>query len=188
MAKVKKDKSGYGYKYADLSDVNELVDNIHGSYWQFTKTDEVDGKVYVWTHRNADDLVDHAIELRGAEVVQAMLSNGKMNPAQAAGSALTYARRYSLYMAYGIACVDDDAESLTIPPESVDMISKDFTAAVEQAPKVANRSAARSAIIKYCREHRLDITEISELYGIEKGMSEQALTAKLDMIKKDYEG
>lgn len=185
MAKVKKDKDGYGYKYADLQAVNALVDGIHGSYWQFTKTDELDGKVYVWTHRNADDIIDHTIELRGAEVVQAMLSNGKMNPAQAAGSALTYARRYSLYMAYGIACVDDDAESLTIPPDSLDTIAADFT---EAAPKIKNRSAARSEIIKYCREHRLDITEISDVYGIEKGMSEATLRAKLDMIKKDYEG
>ena len=178
MAKVKKKTEGYGYKYADLEAVNEMIEQIHGSYFQYTKTDEIDHKCYVWTHRNADDILDHAVEIRGAEVVNATLSNGKQNPAQAAGSAMTYARRYSLYMAYGIACVDDDAESLTIPPDAVKEPVTDQSSGF--------KSKARAKIVEYCRAHALDIYTISEQYGITKGLSEDVLQAKYDMLVKDH--
>jgi hypothetical protein len=49
--------------------------------------------------------------LQGSRVVDATLF-GNDNPAQKQGSALTYARRYSLLMAYGLATEDDDANSL----------------------------------------------------------------------------
>lgn len=184
-AKVKKNAKGYGYNYADLSEVTNYIGSINGSYYQYTKTDPTDGKSYVWTHRSADDQIHDDIDVRGAEIVAATLSNGKQNPAQAAGSAMTYARRYSLYMAYGLACVDDDAESLTIPADSIDSIENDFTTA-STAKNRASMSTARKQILKYCNEHGLDIYTICEQYGIEKGMSESVLTAKLDMIKKDH--
>jgi hypothetical protein len=50
---------------------------------------------------------------KGCRVVQAILA-GKSNPAQEQGSALTYARRYSLLMAFGLATEDDDGETLTV--------------------------------------------------------------------------
>ena len=183
--KVKKKSDGYGYKYADLEAVNDYIAEIGGSYYQFTRTDDIDHQNYVWTHRNADDVLDHAVEIRGAEVVPATLNNGKQNPAQAAGSAMTYARRYSLYMAYGIACVDDDAESLTIPEgEQIDQIARDFPVTPITPP--ANKSAARAAIVTYCNEHGIDLYTIREKYGIVRGMAEDILQAKLELIKKDH--
>lgn len=183
MAKVKKNAKGYGYKYTDLGELNTYIESIGGKYYQYTATDDVNGKVYVFTHRYADMQIPEDIDVRGVAIVEATLSNGKVNPAQAQGSATTYARRYSLELAYGVACVDDDAESLTVPPEAVDSITADFP---EPAPNIADRSAARSAILKYCKEHNLDITDISERYTIIKGMSGDTLKAKLEQLKRDY--
>lgn len=180
--KVKKKSDGYGYKYADLAAVTEYIESIHGSYYQYTATDPIDNKAYIWTHRNTDDQINEAIDIRGAEIINATLSNGKQNPAQAAGSAMTYARRYSLYMAYGLACVDDDAESLTIPDDA-GKIEHDFTAAASEAGK---RSGARAQIRAYCIEHGLDLFTIADQYGIVKGMPEDVLTAKLQKIKEDH--
>src|SRR4030095_10791300 len=43
-------------------------------------------------------------------------TDGRMNPAQAVGSALTYARRYSLLAILGLAPEDDDDAESTAPP------------------------------------------------------------------------
>lgn len=183
MAKVKKNAKGYGYKYTDLGELNTYIESINGKYYQYTATDDISGKVYVFTHRYADLQIPEDIDVRGVAIVDATLSNGKVNPAQAQGSATTYARRYSLELAYGVACVDDDAESLTVPPEAVDSIAADFP---EPAPKLANRSATRAAIRRYCEQHNLDITDIAERYTITKGMSEDTLKEKLALLKRDY--
>ena len=88
-------------------------------------------------------------------------------------------------MAYGIACVDDDAESLTIP-DTAEHIAADFPTAPSTPSTRGNKSAARAAIVKYCNEHGLDLYTISEQYSITKGMSEEVLNAKLDLIKQDH--
>ena len=71
--------------------------------------------------------------LRGARVVDATLI-GVNNPAQQQGSALTYARRYSLLMAFGLATEDDDAQSLSTEkedkkatPKQVEVLKKYYT-------------------------------------------------------------
>lgn len=178
-SKVKKKSDGYGYKYADLEAVTEYIESVSGGYFQYTKTDEIDHKTYIWTHRFKDDLLAEDIDIRGAQVVDATISNGKQNPAQANGSALTYARRYSLYMVYGLACIDDDAESLTVP-DNADQIAADFP-----EPQ-GRRKGTRTEIVAYCKEHGLDVYTISEQYGITKGLSEDVLKAKLEMIKQDH--
>lgn len=46
--------------------------------------------------------------IRGARVVIPKKNNTSMNEAQLYGSAITYARRYTAMMMFGIACDDDD--------------------------------------------------------------------------------
>ena len=108
MANIKKNTQGYGYKYTDLSAINDYIESIGETYFQ--AIEPVGDTDYVVTHRLKDGKETHAI--RGSRVVNAPLSN-KSNAAQEWGSALTYARRYSLLLAYGLATEDDDAESLT---------------------------------------------------------------------------
>lgn len=102
-------KSGndYSYQYVDIAQIHEYLDSLNMSYYQYI--DRIDGDDYIMTVRivNGEELP----ALRGARVVDATLF-GNDNPAQKQGSAITYARRYSLLMAFGLATEDDDANSL----------------------------------------------------------------------------
>lgn len=108
MNNLRKNKEGYGYKYTDLSAIHEYLESIGEHYIQHIEV--IDGNDYIVTDKYKGD--EKIESVRGCRVVQATLS-GKSNPAQEQGSALTYARRYSLLMAYGLATEDDDAASLT---------------------------------------------------------------------------
>ena len=108
---VTKNKDGYGYKYTELSEIHRYLESINSRYIQ--KIERIDGDDYVFTKRSFDGVWEEEW-LQGSRVVQATLQ-GIKNPAQENGSALTYARRYSLLMAYGLATEDDDAQSLTRP-------------------------------------------------------------------------
>lgn len=105
---VSKNKEGYGYKYTDLAQIHEYLESIDARYYQYI--DRIDNDDYVMTVPIVGG-VEQAPR-RGARIVDAVL-NGIKNPAQEQGSAITYARRYSLLMAFGLATDDDDAASLT---------------------------------------------------------------------------
>ena len=106
---LRKNKNGYGYKYTDLAEIHNYLEENNSRYRQ--KIERIDGDDYIFTKRIINDIEEDEW-LQGCRVVQATLS-GKSNPAQEQGSALTYARRYSLLMAFGLATEDDDAQSLT---------------------------------------------------------------------------
>lgn len=108
---VSKNKDGYGYKYTDLSEIHRYLESINSRYIQ--KIERIEGDDYIFTKRCFDDKWEDEW-LQGSRVVQATLS-GIKNPAQENGSALTYARRYSVLMAYGLCTDDDDAQSLSRP-------------------------------------------------------------------------
>ena len=103
-----KNKEGYGYKYTDLAQIHEYLEQNNTRYYQYVEP--IDGKDYIMTVPiiNNEELPPR----RGVQIVDAVL-NGIKNPAQEQGSATTYARRYSLLMAFGLATEDDDAASLT---------------------------------------------------------------------------
>lgn len=108
MANVRKNAQGFGYRYTDLAEINNYLESIHTTYYQYIET--VDGVDYIMTVINENGL-EHKPR-RGCRIVEAKLS-GKNNPVQAYGASLTYSRRYSLLMAAGLATEDTDAEGLT---------------------------------------------------------------------------
>lgn len=102
---LKKEADGYGYKYTDLAQIHTYLESVNTCYYQYIE--RLDGDDYIYTVPIING--EEKPARRGCRVVQATLS-GKSNPAQEQGSALTYARRYSLLMAFGLATTDDDAQ------------------------------------------------------------------------------
>jgi hypothetical protein len=130
--RVSKGKNGYGYKYTELAQINELLERRGESYYQYTET--FDGKDYIMTVKISKDGKESE-PLRGAEIMRDAAIVAKGNPAQQIGAAITYARRYSLLMAYGLATEDDDAASLT-PQANQSRQSAKTQAKAEPAPQV----------------------------------------------------
>ena len=119
----------YSYKNVDIAQIHEYLEANKMSYYQYI--DRIDGDDYIMTVKVING--EEKPALRGARVVDATLI-GVNNPAQQQGSALTYARRYSLLMAFGLATEDDDAQSLTVEkeektatPKQIEMLSKYYT-------------------------------------------------------------
>ncbi len=107
-----KSKTAYNYKYCELSQIHEYLEQNNMSYYQYINTEDGDDYIYTVPIINGEERPAR----RGCRIVSAPLS-GKSNAAQEQGSAITYARRYSLLMAFGLATEDDDAESLTRPAQ-----------------------------------------------------------------------
>lgn len=150
--RIKKNSDGYGYKYADLAEIHKYLEENRKSYYQYIEIH--DGIEQIFTKR--DDMDE---PIPGCKVPQATLS-GKSNPAQEYGSALTYARRYSLLMAYGLATEDDDAESLTQ--------STNQRPSTKRAPSNRNEQTDRitSMIAAYAKEHGMSMSEIAKDYKL----------------------
>ena len=103
-------KSGnkYSYQYVDIAQIHDYLEQNNMKYYQFVKRIENDD--YIFTRRYVDGKWEEEA-LQGCKIVDATLY-GNDNPAQKQGSAITYARRYSLLMAFGLATEDDDTASL----------------------------------------------------------------------------
>lgn len=119
----------YSYQYVDIAQIHEYLEANNMSYYQYV--DRIDGDDYIMTVKIING--EEKPALRGARVVDATLI-GVNNPAQQQGSALTYARRYSLLMAFGLATEDDDAQSLSTEkedkkatPKQVEILNKYYT-------------------------------------------------------------
>ena len=121
MATIKKNQTAeiptktgnkYSYQYVDIAQIHEYLEENNMSYYQYI--DRIDNDDYIMTVKIIDGVEQKP--LRGSRVVDATLY-GNDNPAQKQGSALTYARRYSLLMAFGLATEDNDANDLNIIKE-----------------------------------------------------------------------
>ena len=111
--KVVANKSkAYGYNYASLGDIA-----LQGFQIPKMKTGTEDGKEYVFCY-------DPELKewIRGAEIVIPQMKS--MNEAQRYGSALTYARRYSVLMFLGLVCDEDKKLETQAPMEEKTAIQK----------------------------------------------------------------
>lgn len=159
MGRVKKNSAGYGYKYADLAEIHKYLEQNGLTYTQYIVMLD-DGREQIYTKRS-----DMDEPIPGCVVVEARLS-GKNNPAQEHGSALTYARRYSLLMAFGLATDDDDAESLN-------------------RSMLDDGRTVHEQIRNYCNRKQLLLKDIVKEFGL-KGMTEEELEPMFTAIKERY--
>ena len=128
-----KNGNNYSYQYVDIAQIHEYLEQNGMKYYQEIETNEINGFDYVLTYRYIDGKWEDK-PVRGCRVVDATLY-GNDNPAQKQGSSITYARRYSLLMAFGLATEDDDANSLsntrietkTATPKQIQMLKKCYT-------------------------------------------------------------
>lgn len=134
---LKKENSGYNYKYTDLAQINAWCEANGIRYAQVIKI--VDGQQFIETTYTKDGK-EHGPFL-GAQVIKAA-PGGKVNEAQIYGSGLTYARRYSLLMCFGLATDDDDAEC--------------YTQQAAPAPKAAPAPAAKPVDTKAAFRRELE--------------------------------
>lgn len=144
---VKSNSKAYGYNYASLADiVNQGFD------LPTMETRNIDGQIFMgW-------LDDKNEWHQGAPLVVPEMKG--MNAAQAMGSALTYARRYTAQMALGLACDDDTKLEKSSPAPAKSYTKIDFNAV------------------------RAKVTVIDSLSELEKYWSDLHLTPKqLEVVK-----
>ena len=154
---VKSESKAYGYNYASLADIVN-----QGFILPTMETRNIDGETFMgW--------LDEKNEWhQGAPLVVPEMKG--MNAAQAMGSALTYARRYTAQMALGLAC-DDDAK-----------LEK-----TKGAPEATGKVYGHKVDFKEVREKLTEIDSVDELnnYWVSLKLSEnQAKVLKPDFAER----
>ncbi len=149
---LKKNAKGYSYKYTDIAEIHEWLDAKGYSYYQFIET--VEGNDYIMTVPVIDG--KEKPPRRGCKVIIGALQ-GKSNPAQEQGSGLTYARRYSLLMAFGLATTDDDAQCMTRDETAKNVpAEKDM----KKTEKKTIDEAKQKVIEKRCKDKGVTVIEL----------------------------
>lgn len=176
MAIVKNASSGYGYKYNNLADLERAGVEIPKMRVKPTEFGE-----YV------EYLDDNGGWQIGAKVVEMEMKG--MNSAQAYGSSLTYARRYTVMLAKAVACDDDDAVEQNKP--STARQSSYATAPSDTGEKKWDKyrtGAKKEYTAQTCIEYLEGATTIAELQErwskIGKWQGNEEVAASKEMLKE----
>lgn len=169
--RLKKSSRGYNYTYTDLATIHEELENQDISYAQEIRYNAEAGCDYIWTTLTIAGETKQPI--CGCRVITGALKGG--NPAQEQGSAITYARRYSLLMALGWATEDDDAQSLgrnnekknnNTPKVDGGENRLDFNEIRKMVDSCEDMNALRKIKIDVNMKYRLSEAQIKVLKGI----------------------
>lgn len=180
----KADVGKYSYQYVDIAQIHEYLESIKATYIQQIK--RIDNDDYIMTKRCFNGTWEEEW-LQGCKVVDATLI-GVKNPAQEQGSALTYARRYSLLMAFGLATEDNDAQSLgkKIEPTKEDAESYEFKSGKHEGWTLKRVVEEDKGFLKWLLNNSKDeyLLKCIELLTGEIPMSEEEQDARLELTQK----
>lgn len=140
-----------GKKYANLTAVMKAVEPVkeHGLWYRQVSHDNPNGACIetVYIHESGQELS------AGVTFVKADKST-----AQGFGSAITYARRYSLQSAFGLDAEDDDGMAASAPPPKQEKKSLDPNAKINDQTRHALTDliiAAGETVPDFCREKNI---------------------------------
>lgn len=150
-----KTKTGgsYSYKFTTLAEIHKYLEETNQRYYAFIQ--RVDGEDYMFIQplspkEDAGGEVKYVqleVAIQGARVIPSQNM-------QEYGGNLTSARRYSLLMAYGLACEDDDSPVRQSSPQTAPVRTGnglDFDkikAALSKAQTDEQVDAVKKAIVK----------------------------------------
>ena len=178
------DVGKYSYQYVDIAQIHEYLESINARYIQQIK--RIDNDDYVLTKRCFNEEWENDW-LQGCRVVDATLI-GVKNPAQEQGSALTYARRYSLMMAFGLATEDNDAQSLgkVVEPTKEDAETYEFKSGKHEGWTLKRVVEEDKGFLKWLLSNTKDeyLLKCIELLTGEIPMTEEEQDEHLELTQK----
>lgn len=162
--------SNYSYKYATLANVIEQTRSVLAKHnWAFAQE--------VRAENGSVEVVTRFYHTSGQELPFGPLRLPAGSNPQQAGSAITYARRYALTAALGLATEDDDDGASAARPQP-------------ETPQVspAEWLSARVAIFKEwpVDERREKATEIAKEIGAKKPLSQDEAERIFEMMASAY--
>lgn len=170
---LSKNQKGYGYKYTDIAEIHRYLESHNMSYYQEIETYEPTGQDYIMTYRCINGSWEDKPK-RGCKVVDATLQ-GVKNPAQEQGSALTYARRYSLLMAFGLATEDDDTQTLSKP--------KKVTKASKKVVEDSTVINYKQMLIDELKIQNINVNEYAKVHKLNAKTSQEQAKILLEDLK-----
>lgn len=148
----------YKYSYADLATVNEYLDSIGKAYDQYLEPFIKDGapvKTYIMTQKYVKDkdgnLTKDGEPMRGLPYDPPANLN-----IQEIGSYVSYIRRYSVYLAFGLAPADDDDGASAMPKTTAKKVAK----LTENQKKIIEKYAETEFVKQTLEKNGLKIEDL----------------------------
>lgn len=189
MPVVRKDTQGYGYNYADLGSILKYVEeHLHLQVKQTIKEGYGDNELgYIVTSVKTISPYSEWSDWTAPVpiIVGDDEQNQKRKPTamQKLGSAITYARRYSIQMALGLAATDDDGSTSGALEREIPVMSDDTKHEIDvmlvdqNVPKGQENTFLSNILrrqVKYATLSEQDAQTIINAYQKHKNREEQA--------------
>ena len=180
---VVKDKAGYGYNYATLDNVINMLKSVLPGYdlgfAQFPETiDGKDGVTTIVMHKSGE-YMSARYEMEATEMKGTNLTQQK-------GASITYTRRYALCSVFGIP-TEEDTDGTTTAPESAPKSSvEDIIKGIQEKSK-AFYAKAIEQYGKETPEYKQWVKVWADKKDqLEKGAVQQDLKQEFDALEQFY--